>query len=168
VIEKERITQLLLALNDELCSMNLKGEVCLYGGAVMCLAFDARAATKDIDAVFKPVNLIREAVIRIARVNGLKEDWLNGGVAKYVVPHSQRVLFDYPCLKVFIPDADYLLAMKALAARAETTDREDVLFLIEKLGITSAEELLMILERYYPKALHKTEVQLFVKGLFER
>ncbi len=148
--------------------MDVKGEVCLYGGAVMCLAFDARAATKDVDAVFKPVQLIREAVVRIARTNNLKEDWLNDGVARYVVPHSQRVLFDYPCLKIFIPDADYLLAMKVLAARAETTDREDVVLLIEKLGLTSAEELFAILERYYPKVLFKTEVQFFVEGLFER
>lgn len=168
MLEKKQIESYLRALNDELCSMGVKGEVCLYGGAVMCLAFDARAATKDVDAVFKPIDIIHEAVIRIARANGLQENWLNDGVAKYVVRHPQRVLFDFPCLKVFIPDADYLLAMKALAARAETTDRADVFFLIEHLGLTSGEELFAILEKYYPKALLKTEVQLFVAGLFER
>jgi hypothetical protein len=47
----EEITQYLAELNDELCALDVKGEVCLYGGAVMCLAFKARPATKDVDAV---------------------------------------------------------------------------------------------------------------------
>ncbi len=57
----EEIKQYLSELNDELFAMNVKGEVCLYGGAVMCIAFNARPARKDVDAVFEPVKQIRKA-----------------------------------------------------------------------------------------------------------
>ncbi|MBI5472336.1 MAG: hypothetical protein HY961_08330 [Ignavibacteriae bacterium] len=147
--------------------MDVKGEVCLYGGAVMCLAFEARAATKDVDAVFKPADLIQDAARKIADRNGLRENWLSDGVARYVVEHRQRVLFEFPCLTVFIPDTDYLLAMKVLAARAGTTDRDDALLLLTKLGIASPEEVFALAEKYYPKVLLKPEVQFFVEGLFE-
>jgi len=43
----EEIKSYLTELNDELCSMDVKGEICLYGGAVMALAYDARPGTED-------------------------------------------------------------------------------------------------------------------------
>jgi hypothetical protein len=49
----EEIRTYLTELNEELRLMDIKGEVSLYGGAVMCLAFKARPATKDVDAIFE-------------------------------------------------------------------------------------------------------------------
>jgi hypothetical protein len=166
-VEKEEIKQCLEELNDELRAMNVKGEVCLYGGAVMCLVFDARPSTKDVDAVFKPTREMREAVARIAVTRGLPDDWLNDAVKGYVVPHQQRVLFDFPNLKVFVPEPDYLLAMKALAARAEAPDRSDIGLLIKLLGIKKPEEVFSILEKYYPRQQIKPATQYFIAELFE-
>lgn len=45
------ITRLLHALNDELRVAGLRGQIHLAGGAVMCLAFNARPSTRDVDAV---------------------------------------------------------------------------------------------------------------------
>ncbi|MGD9563137.1 MAG: hypothetical protein AB7F88_13110 [Pyrinomonadaceae bacterium] len=42
----EEITQYLTELNDELHEMDIKGEVSLFGGAAMCLVYDARPATQ--------------------------------------------------------------------------------------------------------------------------
>ncbi|MDQ3908719.1 MAG: hypothetical protein M3268_10310 [Acidobacteriota bacterium] len=100
-MEREEIKQCLTELNDDLRAMNVKGEVCLYGGAVMCLVFDARPATKHVDAVFKPSREMREAAARVAAAHGLPDDWLNDAVKGFVVPHAQRVLFDFSNLKVF-------------------------------------------------------------------
>lgn len=53
------IEQYLSELNDELALKDIKGELSLFGGSVMVLAFKARIATKDIDAIFFPSSEIR-------------------------------------------------------------------------------------------------------------
>ena len=165
-MKTEEIKQYLSELNDELRTLEVKGEVCLYGGAVMCLVFDARPATKDVDAVFRPTREIREAAERIAQTHGLRRDWLNDAVKGYVVPHSQRILFDFPNLKVYVPEPDYLLAMKSLAARGDTADAADVKLLIGRLGLGKPEEVFAILEKYYPRQQIKPATQYFVEELF--
>ncbi len=166
-MDRAEIRQCLEELNDELRAMNVKGEVCLYGGAVMCLVFDARPNTKDVDAIFRPTQQIRQAAARVAAAHDLKPDWLNDAVKGFVVPHSQRVLFDHSHLKVYVPEADYLLAMKALAARVDTTDKTDVQLLIKSLGLKTAAEVFAILERYYPHQQIKPATQFFIEELFE-
>jgi hypothetical protein len=162
------IKQLLSELSDELGLMNVKGELCLYGGAVMCIVFDARPDTKDVDAIFKPTEQIRRAAKRVAEAHDLRDDWLNDAVKGFIVPHRQRVLFDFPSLKVFIPEPDYLLAMKAIAARLETSDRDDMRLLINLLGLKSADEVFAILEHYYPRQQIKPATQYFIEELFEQ
>lgn len=163
----EEITEYLTELNDELRLMDIKGEVSLFGGAVMVLAFKARIATKDVDAIFHPTAEIRAAARRIAERHGLPETWLNDGVKGYVVEHSRNVLFHMPNLTVFIPEPDYLLAMKALAARADTEDEEDVLTLVRSLDIKTADEVFSIIEKYYPKKQIPPKTQYFIQGLLE-
>ena len=129
----EEIERHLREVNDELALQNVKGEICLYGGAVMCLVFKARPATKDVDAIFEPVKFIRRAISKIAERHNLRQDWLNLAVKMFVVEHERQILFDFPNLKVFVPTADYLLAMKVLAARADTEDVSDIKFLLKEL-----------------------------------
>jgi hypothetical protein len=167
-VRADEIKQYLKELDDELRSMDVKGEVCLYGGAVMCLVYNARPSTKDIDAIFQPAGQLRIAAERIAQAHNLRSDWLNDGVKGFVVPHSQRILFDFPNLKVYIPEPDYLLAMKAIAARFDTTDRDDVKLLIKLLGIKTAVEVFVVLEKYYPRQQIKPATQFFIEELFER
>ncbi len=164
----DEIKQYLSELNDELCALDIKGEVCLYGGAVMCLVYDGRPSTKDVDAVFKPTREMRGAVERVAAAHDLPPDWLNDAVKGYVVPHPQRILFDLPCLKIFVPEPDYLLAMKALAARADAPDRSDIELLIAVLGIKTAAEVFAVLEQYYPHRQIKPATQYFIEELFAR
>jgi ABC-type phosphate transport system ATPase subunit len=109
---KEEIIKFLHMLNDKLVLQRIKGEVCLYGDAVMCVAFDARPSTKDVGAVFQPTKQIRDAAVRIAREHNLREDWLNDGVKGFLTDHAQTVFLNMPNLKVYIPSPDYSLAMK--------------------------------------------------------
>src|SRR5882672_705595 len=53
-LTREALLNALRALSDELGDRGVTGEICLFGGTVMVLAFSARVATKDIDALFKP------------------------------------------------------------------------------------------------------------------
>ncbi len=167
-MDAEEIKQYLEDLNDELRATNTKGEVCLYGGAVMCLVYEARPSTRDVDAIFKPASEMRRAIRRIAEKHNLRNDWLNDGVKGFVVPHSQRILFDFSHLKIYVPEPDYLLAMKVLAARVDTMDRTDVELLINALKLKSADQVFTILENYYPRQQIKPATQFFVEELFEQ
>jgi hypothetical protein len=164
----DEIRHYLTELNDELRQMNIKGEVSVYGGAVMCLVYDARPATKDVDAIFRPASEIRLAVERIAERHNLPPDWLNDGVKGYIVDHQQRILIDLPNLKIFVPEPDYLLAMKTLSARADTFDKTDVKLLIDLLKLHSPEAVFSIVEKYYPRHQIKPATQYFIEELFEQ
>lgn len=165
-METGEIRQYLTELNDELRAINVKGEICMYGGAVMCLAYNARPATKDVDAVFEPTSQIRNAVERIAEAHGLRPDWLNDAVKGFLVPHSRNILIDLPNLKVYVPVPDYLFAMKALAARANTADRSDLEFLIDELKLRDANEAVAIVEKYYPQRQIKLATQYMLEEIF--
>lgn len=162
----EEITKYLTELNDELRLMDIKGEVSLYGGAVMCIAFKARPATKDVDAIFEPVKEIRNASHRIAERYDLKIDWLNLAVKMFVVEHDRQVLFEFSNLRVTVPDPDYLLAMKMLALRPDTEDENDATFLIEHLGLKQPSEVLEIIADYYPKKEVKSGTILWLDNFF--
>jgi hypothetical protein len=167
-MDKDAIIQYLQELNEELAALDVIGEVCLYGGAVMCLVYDARPSTKDVDAVFHLTRQIRKAIAQVAARHDLRADWLNDAVKGFVVEHPQRVYLDASHLKVYVPEPDYLLAMNTLASRVDTTDRQDIEFLIQKLEITRPEEVFAILEKYYPRQQIKPATQFFVEELFDQ
>ncbi len=163
----EEIEKYLSEINDELAAKDVIGEICIYGGAAMCLAFKARPATKDVDAIFEPVKTIRGAISRIAEKYNLNQDWLNFAVKMFVVEHEKKILFDFSNLKVFVPTADYLLAMKVLALRAESFDAYDVAFLIKDLNLRTLDEVFKIVEIYYPNKQIKTDAKFQLEEIFE-
>ncbi len=162
------ITKYLTELNEELRLASLKGEITIYGGAVMCLVYHARPATKDVDAIFKPSSEIRRLIQKIAERNNLPPDWLNDGIKAYLVSHPRGIFFDLSDLKVFVPEPDYMLAMKAVSARADTYDQTDVRVLIGVLGLKAPAEVFTILEKYYPQHQINPATQYFIEELFER
>ena len=161
------IERYLSELNDELAREDTKGEICIYGGAMMCLAFDARPSTKDVDAIFKPETIIRRAAELIATRHNLRGDWLNDALKGFLVAHNQNLYVELSNLRVFLPDPEYLLAMKAMAARVDASDKDDIIFLIERLGIESADKLFSIIEAYYPHNRIKPAAQFFIEEIFE-
>jgi len=66
-------------LDDELGAMGVEADLFVVGGAAMAVAYDARRATTDVDAVFVPSKEVRTAALRVAEELGLEEDWLNDG-----------------------------------------------------------------------------------------
>ena len=161
------INRYLTELNDELRLMDVKGELCLYGGAVMALVYKARPDTDDVDAIFEPVRYIRIAARKVSERHGLPIDWLNMAVEIFLVAHDRRVLLDLSHLKVYVPPPDYLLAMKTLSARANTMDRDDLEVLIADLKLTSPEEVFNIVSGYYPHKEIKPAARHLIKELFD-
>lgn len=160
------ILKLLRALNRELKSRGAIGEVGLCGGAVMCLVFKAREATKDVDAIFHPTREIRLAAKAVGEAHGLPADWLNDAAKAYFYsePPRENVL-NLPNLRVWAPRADYLLAMKCVAARYDTHDQDDVLFLLNHLGLKAPEAVFRIIERYYPSRLIPAKTRFLIEEI---
>ena len=145
--------------------MEAEGELYLVGGAVMCLALDARDATRDVDAFFKPTRVVREAAARVAAKEGLPDSWLNDAVKAYLSPMGGfHPFLDLPHLRVFVAQPAYLLAMKCASMRLgeEFQDLDDVRYLLRYLDISSAEEALAVVTRYFDEAqlLPKTRLAL--------
>jgi hypothetical protein len=164
---KEEIMKYLCLINVSLDHKGVKGEICLYGGALMCLVYNARPSTKDVDAVFQPASTIREIAREIAQEFDLPENWLNDGVKGFLVEHPKKVFLSMSHLTIMVADPQYMLAMKSLAARIDGTDRTDIAFLIREMGISSVEDVFRIIEEYYPKGIIKPATQFFLEELFD-
>lgn len=174
-LTREAILQALDSLSVELGKQGVIGEICLFGGTVMVLAFNARLSTKDVDAVFHPVGPIRSLSERIAGEQHLPTDWLNDGVKGFISSQHQTTtgnLPQFPNLRLTMPVSEYLLSMKCMASRigiaeGEPTDVADIRFLIEHLKLNSAEAVLDIVGQYYPEKQIPVKTQYLVEGLFE-
>ena len=166
-VNAEDIKRYLSEVNEELRSMDVKGEICLYGGAVMAIAYNARPDTDDVDAVFEPVRQVRRAARLVAERNGLPIGWLNDAVEIFLARHERRILLDLSHLKIYVPPPDYLLAMKVLSARADTMDQDDLKVLIRKLGLKSAAEVFGIVKGYYPRQEIKPETRILIEELLD-
>jgi hypothetical protein len=164
-LTRSDIRRLFELLDSELGANDVHGEVYVVGGAVMCLAFAAREAPRHVDALFKPTRLVREAAARVAADAGVPETWLNDAVKGYLSPRAEfdRYL-ELPHLEVFVARPRYLLAMKCAAMRLgeEFHDLDDVRYLLRYLNISSADEALAIVWRYFDEAqlLPKTRLVL--------
>ena len=151
VLSGERIRELFAALDLELARRSVVGEVGILGGAVMCLVFQARESTKDVDAVFAPTREIRDAARAVAKTYGVPDDWLNDAAKGFVVSSPPRIqVLQLPNLRVWAPTAEYMLAMKCVSARFDTHDASDVAFLIRHLGLVAPDEVFERITRYYP------------------
>ena len=171
-LNKADINRLFERLNDELRQADTRGEVFLVGGAVMCLAYGARASTRDVDALFRPPEQVREAAARAAIKAGVDAHWLNDAVKGFISAQGEFAPFlELDHLRVMAAQPEYLLAMKCLAMRigAEFHDEEDIRFLLRLLDVRSYDHALRIITKYYPperfpqKALYALE-DLLPKG----
>jgi hypothetical protein len=174
-LTREAILRALGALSDELGTQGVTGELCLFGGTVMVLAFFARLATKDVDAIFEPAQRVRSAAEKVAARHDLPSNWLNEGVKGFVSSRHETTSASLPQfdhLRLSMPVPEYLLAMKCMAARIGGTDGEqsdvpDIVFLLRRLGIKSAAQALDIVARYYPAERVSVKTQYLLEGLFD-
>lgn len=164
-LTKVELGRLFDLLNEELAADGVLAEVYLVGGAVMCLALDARAATQDVDAFFRPTSAVRQAAARVAAKAGISDRWLNDAVKGYLGRGGEfDDYLELSHLRVFVARPAYLLAMKCAAMRLgeEFHDLDDVRYLLRYLNIASVEEALEIVTRYFDPAqlLPKTHLAL--------
>ena len=116
-------------------------ELMVVGGAAMVLAYDARQATHDVDAVLlntKQAHFVRSLVKQVAEELDWPSDWLNDGAKGFLVGMSDGgIIYAAPGIAVHCPAPPQLLAMK-LSAWRDDIDVQDagrlLLELIEPAG----------------------------------
>jgi predicted nucleotidyltransferase len=169
-LSRDEILTLFELLDEELARTDTHAELYLMGGAVMCLALHARDATRDVDAWFQPVDVVRAAAVRVAKRAAVPDDWLNDAVKGWL---SARGTFDpwweRAHLQVFVARPEYLLAMKCMAMRLgeEFRDLDDVRYLLRYLNITSAAEALAIVAQYFDERSIPVKTQLALEELLD-
>jgi hypothetical protein len=158
-------------LNQELANGDVHAEVYVVGGAVMCLAFRARAATRDVDAWFKPSNIVRQAAARVAVQANIPAAWLNDSVKGWLGTRGEfdRYL-ELSHLQVFVAQPGYLLALKCIAMRlgAEFHDLDDVRYLLRHLDIGTVDAAMEVVTKYFDEAQVPLKTRLALEELLPR
>lgn len=168
MLTKDQIKDAFFSLNEKLAKRGEIGEVGIVGGAVMCLVFDARKSTRDVDAIFKPPALMRKMIAEVAEDFDFEKDWLNDAAKGFIQGNFKQVdVLNLSHLRVWAPEPKYMLAMKCLSARWDTLDRKDVMFLVENLKLRKKDEVFKIIENFFPKNKIPAKTQFFIEELFE-
>ena len=169
MLTTDTIEKLFAALNEELATRGVTGEVGICGGAVMCLVFRTRCSTKDVDGIFAPATELREAISAVGRSLDVPEDWLNDAAKAFFTKNLPRQdILNYSHLRVWAPTAEYMLAMKCISARYDGYDREDLKFLVAHLKLGLPAEVFEIVSAYYPDAEIPAKTKFFVEELLQK
>lgn len=158
-----------------------KLQIAVYGGSALMLASNFRFATEDVDVskLEHPLPGWLSAIVQeIAEQNRWQKDWFNDGVVFHLSPladsaadHLEFGTFPrdgMPAgLVVSVPTAEYLLALKLKAFRITDplrgeTERLDILNLMHVVGISTVDEAIALLGRYFPLSAASSEKQQFL------
>ena len=119
-------------------------ELLAVGGAAMVLAYDARLATHDVDAItLRPelARLVRMLVKQVAEELDWPTDWLNDGAKGFLMGVSDRgVIYAAPGIVVHSPTTAQMLAMKLSAWRDDVDIQDAGRLLRELIGERSEDQ----------------------------
>lgn len=156
MLDQSKLIQALRRLGQLGLTHGLQIELSLYGGSAMILLYDLDRRTRDVDAVFRPREEVLPLARRVAEELSLPENWLSDDVRQFTAPVESRrtAPIEFEGLRVQVPTAKYLLAMKVRAAREPLPgydgDRGDLAFLIRKMEIRSLDGLQSAVDRFFP------------------
>jgi hypothetical protein len=158
-----------------------KLQIAVYGGSALMLASNFRFATEDVDIADIGQawpDWLSKVVTAIAQEKGWSEDWFNDGVAFHLSPLADRAKDHLefgtfprdsspPGLVVSVPTAEYLLALKLKAFRTQDAlrgdvERLDILNLMDVVGISTADQAIAVLGKYFPISAASSEKQRFL------
>jgi hypothetical protein len=83
LLDRATIEDAFRRLGDRLARRGIVEDLYVFGGAAMALAYDARRATRDIDAVFQPHGVVLDEARTVAEELGLPQWWLNEQASVY-------------------------------------------------------------------------------------
>lgn len=177
-LTKDIILQALSRLGELAYARGLELHVCIYGGSAMILAYDSRMVSKDVDVIIHPSEEGLALAREVGEELGLHSEWLNNEVRYFVSETKDRISrrpLDLPIetkgLKLEVPTANYLLAMKARACREPipgvSVDEADLRFLIRKMKINSIGQVEALLEKYFPEDPLQPNARTIIRRIIE-
>lgn len=122
--------------------------------------------TDDVDVLLKDIDnpttssvykVFRAAVRAVANRRQIPSTWINDLIGDFLrdlgtVPHG--VLWrTYSVLEVYVPEVEYILALKLLAGRPK--DWEDIRLLCQRLSIQTSDEAQRLVDRYVPEEVQR-------------
>jgi hypothetical protein len=178
---RERIVAAFCELGERAWARGVVIDLAVYGGSCLALASNFRISTRDVDAVaLRDQTVLDELANEVGMALSLPASWLNDGVRTYLSPSvdapEQHELFaTYPTetrpgVRVFVPTAAYMLAMKLLALRidpaGESQDLPDILGLLDVVGLTRKDEIVEFAARFYPEARISGKLRLAIDTIW--
>lgn len=155
-------------------------DILVYGGSALMLASNFRFASEDVDiaAIERPWPAwLEAAVAAVAARYGWPRDWLSDAVQAHLSPLADRAA-DHaafgtfprggaPGLRVSVPTAEYLLALKLKAMRINDPvkgpqERSDIVNLLAVTGTRSIDAAIDVLARYFPRSATDAGKQRFL------
>lgn len=170
-MNRDKILELLSLLNDKLKRDGIRGEIALYGGAVMCLCLNARGSTHDLDALFEPKSKIYQLAAEIAEEESIRKDWLNDAVKGFISTNDTMDLYDsLSNLDIYTTKYEYFFAMKCMSCRLneDSSDEDDIRFLINYLNIKDINEAENIILKYFPVNLLVPKTHFMLEEFFNK
>jgi hypothetical protein len=167
-MDRDDILAALTDVGRRLQAHGILGDLYLVGGAALALAYDARRTTRDVDAVFEPKLLVYQAAAEVAAERGLPPDWLNDAVKGFLPGPDpyEGPAFELPGLRVQAASPQMLLALKVLAARVGEDD-DDVALLVSLAGLSSAADVLGLVERIVGPERLTARSRFFVEAVLD-
>jgi Nucleotidyltransferase of unknown function (DUF6036) len=169
LLDRAGIEDAFRRLGDRLARRGVVADVYIFGGAAMALVYDARRATRDIDAVFKPHGVVVEEARAVADELGLPHWWLNEQASAFIAPGGDAAasrVFDHPGLRVSAASPEHLLAMKVMAGRRR--DAGDIRVLVEHLRLASAAQVMALCADIFPDEEVPPRARLILEGIFDQ
>lgn len=174
-LNRNRIIQALRRLGELAHQEKVTLEISLYRGAVFTLVYGSRDATKDVDAVVRPIEIGKALAAKVATELDLPDDWLNDDVKQFLAEKEAKRSApetDFgEGIRIVVPTAAYLLAMKLRACRPPlpgySGDYRDIQFLVQKMGIRSVEEAEAFHDKFFPYDALAMEAREVVKDAIQ-
>src|SRR5215472_3084320 len=162
-MQAREIEMYLADLGQQLQQMGVPQPVrlLLIGGAFMLTQLHSRRATNDVDVLLvdidDPANsplyqTFKAAVRAVASRNRLPVNWMNDLLGDFLRDRTrvpQGTLWrTYAVLEVYVPEAEYILALKLLAGRPK--DLGDIQLLCRQLQVGTRIQAQQMVDRYIP------------------
>lgn len=167
-MQAQDIELYLADLGQELSNMGVSSPVriLMVGGAFMLTQMHSMRMTKDVDVLLKDIDdpttsplykVFKTAVRAVASRRQIPTTWINdliGDFLRDLGTAPNGVLWrTYVVLEVYVPEAEYILALKLLAGRQK--DIEDIRLLCQQIHIQTRYEAQQLVDRYIPKKVQQ-------------